>query len=91
MKLIISDYIWGIDRRSGKYKESLLSSEYFNNVSLNDELLINDKRFIVIEINDNSITLLFYKSEITIEVDKEYKYKPRSFDGGHFYIISVTK
>ena len=90
MIIKISDYMWGIDRRSGERKETHLSSETFSDVSLNQELDVNGKQFIVVNLSENSITLKYYKSEMTINVNERYLYKPRSFDGGHYYIITVT-
>ena len=91
MNLKIIDYMWGIDRKTGERSEVKIAEETYEITSLNQGLKISTVTFTVIELTDRSVMLSIYNKKILVELDKTTMYRPRSFDAGHFYEMSLTK
>ena len=95
MKVRISDYGWGINRRTGEKSESLIIEESFNSVKKDDVLEVGPThhKFVVKELKETSIVLTvnLKGDEAEIKVNGKYEYRPLSFDGGHYYVIEVEQ
>ena len=93
MEIKISDYGWGIDRRTGQRNENLLEEVTFPNVKEGDTLEVGEikHQFIINKIEGNSINMTVNRKgdKVDIKIGEKHTYKPFSFDGGHYYVIEV--
>ena len=93
MEIKISDYGWGIDRRTGQRNENLLEEVTFPNVKEGDTLEVGEikHQFIINKIEGSSINMTVNRKgdKVDIKIGEKHTYKPFSFDGGHYYVIEV--
>lgn len=96
MKLKITDTSWGINRMNGKYGEKVCGEAVF-------ECTVGDipgfgskgRRFTVDEAGDGTVRISVHCANSafdrtwTIKEGEEAVYRPRSFDGGHFYTFRL--
>lgn len=92
MKLIVKTTSWGINRKSGKYKERVCGKNTFIcKTGELDSLSNAGRRFLINETGDDYIKLSVlcansaHNKEWLIKKGEELRYRPRSFDGGYFY------
>ena len=92
MKIKIKDISWGINRITGaKQEQEVENIEFEAIIGKTVEIGPLKKVFSIKEINDNYIVVILNKNGAIVEIEKgnSYTYRPRSFDGGHYYIIEV--
>lgn len=92
MNINIKDIAWGIDRKSGEKLEKEVCNVTFE-ATIGETIGIGtlNKVFSITEITNDSVTFVLNNKGNTIIIKKgtEYIYRPRTFDGGHYYIINV--
>ena len=96
MKLKIKETAWSINRISGGYRKKVTANVCFPCV-LGDISAFGKggRHFRIDEVSEEKIVLSVicadtkYNKSWEIEKGKEIYYRPRSFDGGYFYIIKL--
>ena len=93
MKLRITDYGWGIDRKSGERSESVVAEVTLDVEKVGALPPVGPARhvFKVLEIKEGAVEIFLSEKSgsVVLELGKPYEYRPMSFDGGHFYRLEL--
>lgn len=92
MTITITDTAWGINRITGDRSETVVDQKTMPAVvgSL-DPIGPIRKVFEITDMRNDMLTVVLNPAgkTVTLAIGETYIYRPRAFDGGHFYTITV--